>query len=64
MLSERVMEWTQQWEQEGFLRGVEEGSLQNKQSTARNMLVEGFAVDLITRLTGLSVAEVEALRPS
>ena len=60
MLSERVMEWTRQWEQEG----IEKGSLQTKQVTARNLLAEGLTVDLIARATGLSIAEVEALRPS
>ena len=76
MLSERVMEWTQQWKLEGLLEGIEQGreegkeewmekgSLQTKQITARNLLVEGLAVDLIARATGLSVAEVEALRSS
>ena len=70
MLSERVVEWTRQWKQEGLLEGMEkgreegreEGSLQTRQATARNLLAEGFATDLIARVTDLSVAEVEAMR--
>ena len=83
MLSERVIEWTQQWKAEGMdegikkgiqqgieqgieqgrTEGLEKGALQTKQANARRMLAEGLAVDLIARVTGLSVTEVETLRP-
>ena len=50
----------------GHLKGVEEGiklgeSRANLRS-AKAMLAEGFDIALISRLTGLSLEEVEAIR--
>ena len=78
MLADKVMDWTQQWKQEGLekglekgrLEGIEKGKLEGKLegiedahiADARNMLAEGLAVDLISRVTGLSVDKINELR--
>ena len=46
---------------EGEQSGIERGATQEKREIAGKMLKEGMKPDLITKLTGLSFAEVEAL---
>jgi len=42
-------------------RGKEEGGEQKAREAARRMLVEGISVEVISRVTGLSVAEIRGL---
>lgn len=49
-------------EQRGLETGRQEGEVKKQQEIARSMLSEGLHVALIARTTGLSAAEVEALR--
>jgi predicted transposase/invertase (TIGR01784 family) len=46
-------------EEEGERRGKLEGKLE----VARSMLADAMAPDLISKFTGLTVEEIEALRP-
>ena len=45
-------------------RGKEEGFEQKARETARRMLVEGISVDVISRVTGLTVGEIRSLAES
>jgi predicted transposase YdaD len=47
---------------EGILEGETRGKLEGKRETARSMLADGMAPDLIAKFTGLSVREVQDLR--
>ena len=47
--------------EEGERVGREKGEQSNKIATARNMLAEKCSIDLIHRVTGLSVDEIKAL---
>lgn len=40
----------------------EEGKLEGKQEDAQKMLAEGLSVELISRITGLSLQEIEKLQ--
>ncbi|HFI0029116.1 TPA: hypothetical protein ACGO2A_000095 [Streptococcus suis] len=46
----------------GRRRGQEEGRLEGQLKIARQMLVEGFADEMIARLTGLSQEDLDALK--
>jgi predicted transposase/invertase (TIGR01784 family) len=48
--------------EEGFRKGFEEGIARAKVQVATAAIGMGFDNDTITKLTGLSVAEVQALR--
>ena len=43
-------------------RGKLEGLLEGKREVARSMLANAMPLDLISKLTGLSVEEIDALR--
>ena len=42
-------------------RGIERGRLEEKKEIARNFLREGTGISLVSKATGLSIAEVEQL---
>ena len=46
---------------EGEKIGIEKGALQEKIATARSMKVENMPLDLISRITHLSISEIEKL---
>ncbi len=46
---------------EGFERGLERGAYQNKLETARKLLAEGLAAEMVARCTGLPLETVERL---
>ena len=52
--------------QEGLQQGIEkgkfEGRIEGKLEAAQKMLEEGFDVKIISRITGLSIKEIEKLR--
>jgi len=48
--------------QKGIEQGIEQGVLNEKREIARSMLADGMELARITRLTGLSEAEIIALR--
>jgi hypothetical protein len=54
MLSETVVEWTKKWKEEGLAEG--------RRLMAQRLLARGMSVADVAELTGLSPAEVEALR--
>ena len=48
-------------EERGIAKGKAEGALEKSLETARKMKAENLAVDMISRITGLSTAEIAAL---
>ncbi|MFT5084931.1 MAG: hypothetical protein ACI9Y1_002988 [Lentisphaeria bacterium] len=62
MLAERVTEWTKQWEQQGIEKGIERGIEKASLGVAKNMLKEGIAVEVVARVTGLSLERIEQLK--
>lgn len=57
MLSERVIEWSTQWQQKGRKEGKETAL----HSVVSNMLADGSSLDTICRITGLPLNEVKAI---
>jgi len=51
-----------QGRQEGLREGKMEGLREGKLVVARSMLADGMSPDLISKFTGLSVEEIEAVR--
>ncbi|SFF65502.1 conserved hypothetical protein (putative transposase or invertase), partial [Thermoflexibacter ruber] len=47
---------------EGKIEGKIEGKVEEKIEIAKNMISEGFDNKTITRITGLSIEQIEALR--
>jgi predicted transposase/invertase (TIGR01784 family) len=47
---------------EGEQRGLQQGEQQGIQKVARNMLREGMGIDLIAKLSGLSIDQVQQLQ--
>ena len=48
-------------EKRGEKRGITIGAKQEKLDNAKGMLHEGLSADLISRVTGLSIAEINKL---
>ncbi|HEM6393082.1 Rpn family recombination-promoting nuclease/putative transposase [Streptococcus suis] len=48
--------------EEGLQQGLQQGLLEGQLKIAQQMLAEGFAVDMIVRLTGLSQEELDGLK--
>ena len=49
-------------EKRGEKRGITIGTKQEKLDNAKGMLHEGLSADLISRVTGLSIAEINRLK--
>ena len=47
---------------EGMEKGVEKGVEKGLLEAARNMLAEGFSIDLVVKCTGLSIEQVKELK--
>jgi predicted transposase/invertase (TIGR01784 family) len=45
----------------GKAEGITQGIAQNKLETAHNLKKEGLPIEMISRVTGLSIEEIEAL---
>jgi predicted transposase/invertase (TIGR01784 family) len=48
-------------EAKGKAEGIAEGEIRKALDTARNMKTEGITIEIIAKVTGLGVEEVEAL---
>lgn len=63
---QKMMEITTSWHEkgraEGRMEGRTEGIIKGKLETARNMILEGMAVSLIVKVTGLPETEIVKLR--
>ena len=46
---------------QGIERGIEQGAYQNKLETAKNLTEIGFAIEAISKATGLSLEEIAHL---
>jgi predicted transposase YdaD len=63
MLAENLQHWAERERLEGERIGILRGRLETAQATARNLIALGMLNDgQIAQATGLSVAQVEALR--
>jgi predicted transposase/invertase (TIGR01784 family) len=58
-----MMSIAEQLRQEGKLEGLHEGELKSKLKIAKRMLAENSAPVFIAKVTGLSLKEIEALKP-
>ncbi|MCQ2287107.1 MAG: hypothetical protein MJZ76_09610, partial [Bacteroidales bacterium] len=47
---------------EGMQKGIEKGKNEEKLLIVRNMLSKGLDVDLISEITGISVAEIQEIK--
>lgn len=61
-----MLEAEQRGEERGWTAGekagIEKGKKEEKESTAKNMLIIGLPIDIIAQTTGLSIAQIESLR--
>ena len=48
-------------EKRGYKAGIEEGALQTKLETARNMLADGVSLDSVSKYSGLPLETVKEL---
>ena len=48
-------------EEEGLKQGFEEGTFNEKNSIARNILKENVDIEFITKVTGLNIEQIEKL---
>ena len=48
--------------EQGIEQGIEQGMKQNSKENARRMLADNVPIQAIAKYTGLSIAEIEALR--
>ena len=47
--------------QQGIRQGISQGAYQNKLETAKNLTEMGFAIEAISKATGLSLEEIAHL---
>ncbi len=47
--------------EEGLIEGLRKGKLEEKLEIARNLKQEGFLIDMIEKVTGLSIEEIKQL---
>ena len=47
--------------EKGIKQGIKQGIKENKLETAKNMLKENISIDIISRVTGLDIKEIEKL---
>jgi predicted transposase/invertase (TIGR01784 family) len=59
---QKMMEITTSWHEKGRVEGRTEGILEGKLETARNMILEGLAIPLVVKTTGLTEAEIIKLQ--
>ena len=52
--------WGEKWRKKGRLEGIKEGELRGRLETARAMLADGFTLEKISRLTGISRRTLKA----
>jgi len=60
--AEGIMEGMEKGIMEGMEKGREEGRAEGMANAARNMLAEGFSIDLVVKCTGLSKEQIEMLK--
>jgi predicted transposase/invertase (TIGR01784 family) len=59
---EAIMETMTSWEEKGLEKGLEQGLERATQTIALNMLKDNFPLEQITRLTGLTIEQLQALQ--
>jgi predicted transposase/invertase (TIGR01784 family) len=60
-LSEAYVVWEQETTNKGRQKGQQEGRQERGTEIALNMLQEGISVEMIARLTGLTLSEIQEL---
>lgn len=61
-ISQGISQGLSQGLSKGHSQGLSKGITQGIQKTAKNMLQEGIAIDVVSRVTGMSVEDIELLR--
>ncbi|MEM6753123.1 MAG: hypothetical protein AAF630_09165 [Cyanobacteria bacterium P01_C01_bin.38] len=56
------MEITTSWERKGIQKGIQEGTQQAAEQIAVNSLREGLSVEMVVKITGLSLEKVQQLQ--
>ena len=59
---EEIMQTMTSWEEKGMERGLEKGLERATQSIALNMLKDNFSLEQISRLTGLTIAQLQQMQ--
>jgi Putative transposase, YhgA-like len=59
---EAIMQTMTSWEEKGFEKGEEKGEQKATGKLILNMLREGITVEVVARVTGLSIAEIQELQ--
>ena len=62
MLAQSIEEIRREAKEEGLEKGIEEGMEKGILKIAKRMLLEGFGVEKIAKLTGLSAEEIGKLK--
>ena len=60
-LKEGIEKGREEGREQGMQQGMQQGEANAKRLLARNMLAEGLAPDVVTRISGLTEEEVLAL---
>ena len=59
---EEIMQTMTSWEEKGMEKGLEKGLERATQSIALNMLKDNFSLEQISRLTGLTIAQLQQMQ--
>ncbi|HCI7678829.1 TPA: ISNCY family transposase, partial [Escherichia coli] len=62
MAEQLIAQGKQKGIQEGIQKGRQEGSQEAAENIARTMLQENFPADAVSRITGLPIEKIEALK--
>lgn len=60
--AEQILKLPNSWIEKGLKEGLKEGKMKEKRKMALEMVKEGLATDLITRITKLDCTEIENIR--
>jgi predicted transposase/invertase (TIGR01784 family) len=63
---EEIMQVTTSWERKGIEKGIEQGiglgKVEEREAIALNMLKDNFSLEQISRLTGMTIPEIQRLQ--
>jgi predicted transposase/invertase (TIGR01784 family) len=63
---EEIMQVTTSWERKGIEQGIEQGiglgKVEEREAIALNMLKDNFPLEQISRLTGMTIPEIQRLQ--
>jgi predicted transposase/invertase (TIGR01784 family) len=59
---EEIMQVTTSWERKGIEQGIGLGKVEEREAIALNMLKDNFSLEQISRLTGMTIPEIQRLQ--